>query len=345
MPFPAAFDFYEIPPFRVNRSRAGVGAARSFLVETANADRLVDLLWGDGGFLPSSYPGYPYTVVDDTDAYYASEENTPGYIDSSNRLLPMNDASTQLLQADCLVRIDAEYIPLDISVYDGTQNTSNVRAGTYVTWDLDWSAEFKTVPDTSLYWDSSRQDGTNAGVAIPTAALPSTANQAFIVCYQDYIIQWNQVDGAALTAVRSLIDDREGAVNSADYVIPGYGVVAPAETLLFMGAQSSGSLGIANEGGAASVDVKRNLRYHFRLMRVKAFTDFPDGRVYDTGPGRASTDLVYPGWNHLYNPNRTLDFSDAVIPGDEFIPGWDRAISKSGQYRHVQRSFAELFAP
>lgn len=159
--------------------------------------------------------------------------------------------------------------------------------GTFFTYRQSIGAEFLTVPSRALRWLSD------------DAYLPPDANGAILIPKTEHNITWHKVAAPNWSVLSAL----RGTVNSAAVIVPVIGLMCPAETLLFEGADTSIQVG-ADGSGLWQVNVK---------LTEKKINGY-GGAAY--------------GWNHAYRDNPS---------------GWDKPRNESGDLTYRLEDFSAMF--
>jgi hypothetical protein len=323
----------------------GLTVTRRFGIPWENRYTFYNDMKLNGFYAPTSYPAYAWTFVQDISFEPQGAPVGPP-VDGGDILNPSTTLPGYPLCDGKRWNTIATvvYKPLDIDS-PTNEEQEKLRAGTYATWTLGWSGEVQTVPGRSTYYQFAQQHLSE--VAQGVGKLPEDTPSGFNVTYQDYQVTWHHIDAVALDAVRPIINDLSGKVNDQDnYALPGFGGTFGKETLLFMGAQSEGTMN-------TDFTQTRSLTYTFRHRNPKNLS--MNGKTVD-GDGQAflSNPCTWPrvpiGWNHVYigdevyadSINNSLALNGCNTEVSFF---WDRVVNKSGDLNYELGDFDALFAP
>jgi len=165
-------------------------------------------------------------------------------------------------------------------------NQEQQADGTYLSYRQSLSAEFLTIPSRALVWDDNDEPvspDTHGAVLIPRT---------------EHVLTWNDVPSPNWAT----LSDLRGHVNTSAVTIPVIGLSAPAETLLFKGAEIGAKI---SSSGAIQYDLTITLSE----KKIKAYSD-----------------TVY-GWNHAYRDDPA---------------GWHKPVNSDGETSYPTGSLLTL---
>lgn len=223
-----------------------------------------------------TFPGKSYLVLDQMDIKPFDDDNIVG---SSGGLPTYTSAQLELTYKTKPYNTDDD---------DDTSDDPDVPEGTYLTHRISLGGDILTLPESGLQWQAANDDGIKdvAADVAPGMVIPTIEHQ----------FTWHFVPSPPFAAMKNAY----GKVNSALQ----YG--APAETLLFLGADANRD--ITTEGTKAWT-----LDYRFQEKALKAGG-------------------VIAGWNHFFRPD----------PGAG-QNSWQKILRKDGNTVYETADFSSLF--